>query len=27
VVEGARQVQLPVDYLPILESWVNGCPD
>jgi len=26
VVEGARQVGLPADYLPILESWANGCP-
>ena len=26
VVEGARQVGLPEDYLPILESWAHGCP-
>ena len=26
VVEGARQVGLPADYLPILESWAHGCP-
>jgi hypothetical protein len=27
VVDGARQVKLPSDYLPVLESWANGCPD
>ena len=27
VVEGARQIQLPKGYLPILESWANGCPN
>jgi hypothetical protein len=26
VVEGARQVSLPENYLPILESWAHGCP-
>ncbi len=27
VVSGAREIGLPVDYLAILESWEDGCPD
>lgn len=27
VVDGARQVNLPAEYLPVLESWVSGCPN
>lgn len=27
VMDGARQVRLPADYLPVLECWANGCLD
>ncbi len=27
VVDGARQVKLPSDYVPVLDSWANGCPE